>query len=102
MIGDTPKDSGNPLEHAFRQMVPSQEVPTDLKKEVFSTIDAVSLVADILDLFTLKFMQTESVLWENIQETEYWNEEQKLFEYYQGKFEEQDKPEAGEDKMPEG
>ncbi len=74
------------LQDFFRQMEPKEDAPTDLKKQVFSTVESVSVLADIIDLFTSKWMQSESELWNTILEHEYWNEEEKLFEYYQQKY----------------
>jgi hypothetical protein len=67
-------------------MEPKQDVPDDLRKQVFSTVESVSVLSDIIDLFTIKWIQTESELWNTILENEYWNEEEKLFEYYQQKY----------------
>ena len=47
------------LEASFRQMQPKEPAPEQLKREVFSTLDSIQLVADVLDVFTIKFMKTE-------------------------------------------
>ncbi len=47
------------LEASFRQMKPKESVPDDLKEEVFSTLETMQLFADVLDVFTTKFIQTE-------------------------------------------
>ncbi len=84
-MSDENKKPGS-LQDIFQQMEPKQDVPDDLKKQVFSTVESVSVLSDIIDLFTIKWMQTESELWNTILENEYWNEEEKLFEYYQQKY----------------
>jgi len=38
---------------------PKEELPPELKKEVFKTIDNIELVASMVDLFTVKFVNTE-------------------------------------------
>lgn len=48
------------LEEQFGQMRPTAAVPKQLKEEVFNTLDTLHLVADMIDLFTVKFAQTES------------------------------------------
>ncbi len=47
------------LEDTFEQLKPTVEVPSDIKKEVFSTLETLQFVADLSDLFTVKFVQTE-------------------------------------------
>lgn len=48
------------LEQKFSQMnIDNDEAPAELKKEVFNTLNSMILVGDILDLFTIKFAQTE-------------------------------------------
>lgn len=49
------------LEEQFKQLLPDETAPEDLKKEVFQTLDTLSLMGDIADLFTAKFGQTEAV-----------------------------------------
>jgi hypothetical protein len=84
-MSDENKKPGS-LQDIFQQMEPKQDVPDDLRKQVFSTVESVSVLSDIIDLFTIKWIQTESELWNTILENEYWNEEEKLFEYYQQKY----------------
>ena len=61
-----------------------------LKDAVFSTIDATALVADIVDLFTFKFIQAQAEVLDSLPNNEYGNEKQKLFKYLEKKFEEKD------------
>lgn len=35
------------------------DVPKDLKEEIFQTLDTVELMAGMMDLFTIKFAQSE-------------------------------------------
>ena len=84
-MSDENKKPGS-LQDIFQQMEPKQDVPDDMRKQVFSTVESVSVLSDIIDLFTIKWIQTESELWNTILENEYWNEEEKLFEYYQQKY----------------
>ena len=52
-----------------------------LKDAVFSTIDATALVADIVDLFTFKFIQAQAEVLDSLPNSEYGNEKHKLFKY---------------------
>jgi hypothetical protein len=57
-----------------------------LKDAVFSTIDATNLVADILDLFTVKFVQTQSELLDSLPGSDYGiQEEEKLLRFFEKK-----------------
>ncbi|MCB0686133.1 MAG: hypothetical protein KDC53_06400 [Saprospiraceae bacterium] len=38
---------------------PEGQVPDHLKTDIFNTIDIIELTADVLDLFVVKFSQTE-------------------------------------------
>lgn len=57
-----------------------------LKDAVFSTIDATGLVADILDLFTVKFIQAQSEVIDSLPGNEYGNEKEKLLRYFEQKY----------------
>ena len=46
------------LETLFQATEPEENAPVELEKEVFSTLESLQLVADIVDLFTVKFVQT--------------------------------------------
>ena len=48
------------LEEQFRQFRPQGEVPADMKKNVFDTLETLRLVSDVFELFTLKFTQAET------------------------------------------
>ena len=61
-----------------------------LKDAVFSTIDATALVADIVDLFTFKFIQAQAEVLDSLPSSEYGNEKHKLFKYLEKKFKEKD------------
>ena len=48
------------LEEKFRQMtLESDAAPTELKKEVFNTLNSMILMGDLVDLFTVKFANTK-------------------------------------------
>jgi hypothetical protein len=78
------------------------EVPDfKLKDAVFSTIDATSLVADIVDLFTVKFVQAQSEVVDAIPESEFgFNEKDRVFKHLEKKYKESKQPQAVED-VPE-
>lgn len=53
------KKTSKKLEDKFQQLGKGTKMPEDLKEEVFSTLDSITLFADIVDLFTTKFSMTE-------------------------------------------
>lgn len=81
------------LTNLFRQLgrqTEKVEVPDfKLKDAVFSTIDATSLVADIVDLFTVKFLQAQSDVVDAIPESEFgFNEKDRVFKLLEKKYRE--------------
>lgn len=48
------------LEDKFKQLLPQEDAPQELKKEVFGTIETLTLIGDIADLFTAKFSIAQS------------------------------------------
>lgn len=50
----------NPLGEALKKIAgKSENAPDSLQAEVFSTLEAIRLLADVANLFTVKFAQTE-------------------------------------------
>ncbi len=71
-----------------------------LKDAVFSTIDATSLVADIVDLFTVKFIQAQSDVIDALPESEFsLNEKERLFKVLEKKYRERQFNTEGEDEL---
>lgn len=56
------------LEEQFRKLLSKDDAPEEIKEEVFNTIDTLTFLGDIADLFTAKFGQTESELLDLLQE----------------------------------
>lgn len=52
------------LKDEFQRMKPKTAAPEALKKQVFDTLDTFQLMADMADLFTVKFTKTESQMME--------------------------------------
>ena len=107
MIFDNQSESDNMekqevnLANLFQQLGSQSEqedVPDfKLKDAVFSTIDATSLVADIVDLFTVKFIQSQSEVVDAVPESEFgFNEKEHLFKVLEKKFIESKQSEAVE------
>jgi hypothetical protein len=80
----------NQLEDLFQAMTAQHEqrealqMPDKLKDAVFSTLDATSLIADIVDLFTVKMIQCQSEVIDAVPDSTYGSaaaEKQKLFDY---------------------
>jgi hypothetical protein len=81
----------NKLANLFQQMGDRNEkleMPDlKLKDAVFSTVDATSLVADIVDLFTFKFLETQTVVIDKLPYAgDYGDDKEKLFKFFQKKF----------------
>ena len=58
-----------------------------LKDAVFSTIDATSLIADIVDLFTLQFVKAQAEVVDALPENDYgFNQKEKLLKYFEQKY----------------
>jgi hypothetical protein len=81
----------NELANLFQQMGDRSEkleMPDlKLKDAVFSTVDATSLVADIVDLFTFKFLETQTEVIDKLPYAgDYGDEKEKLFKFFQKKF----------------
>ncbi len=72
----------------LRSQSEKTEIPDfKLKDAVFSTIDATSLVADIVDLFTVKFIQAQSEVIDAVPESEYsLDEKERLFKVLEKKY----------------
>ena len=47
------------LEKQFQNLKGKGKLPEEVKKDVFNTLDTLNLIADITDLFTVKFTKTE-------------------------------------------
>ena len=58
-----------------------------LKDAVFSTIDATSVIADIVDLFTLQFVKTQAEMVDALPGKDYGiNQKDKLLKYFEQKY----------------
>ena len=57
-----------------------------LKNEVFTTIDATSLIADVLDLFTTKFLDAQAEIINAVPGSNYGNDKQNLLRYFEKKY----------------
>jgi predicted aldo/keto reductase-like oxidoreductase len=84
------------LSQLFRQLgnqqtaTPDLRPDTQLKNAVFSTIDATSVIADIVDLFTVKFIQSQAEVVDALPGNDYgMNEKEKLFKFLEKKFKEE-------------
>lgn len=50
------------LEKQFQEYLPKEDVPANLKEEVFQSLDRIRFAAEIMDLFTGKFTSSEMEL----------------------------------------
>ena len=58
-----------------------------LKDAVFSTVDATSLISDIVELFTFKFIETQAAVIDNLPGSgDYGREKNKLLKYFEKKY----------------
>lgn len=94
----------NKLANLFRQMGDRSElleVPDlKLKDAVFSTVDATSLIADIVDLFTFKFLETQTEVIDNLPNAgDYGDEKQKLLKFFEKKYTQKNSNPEGDDEF---
>ena len=74
-----------------------------LKDAVFSTIDATSIIADIVDLFTLQFVRAQAEVVDALPSSDYgFNEKEKLFNYLQKKYKEKGFDTLSDNEFTEG
>ena len=85
------------LSSLFKQLGQKREqvLPAEplLKKDVFNTIDTTALIADIIDLFTFKFLESHATMIDAFPENTYGGKEKQAdsaFKYYVSKI--KDKP----------
>ncbi len=50
----------------FEELLKQAEADPALKKEVFSTMERIQRFAEVLDLFTVKFLESEATLFGHI------------------------------------
>lgn len=50
----------NEIKDRFKALMERTETDAELKKEVFSTISALENIASVIDLFTVKFVSSET------------------------------------------
>ncbi len=50
------------MEEQFKSLQTEKAPPEDIKQEVFKTLDALLFMADVLDLFTVKYIATEAAI----------------------------------------
>jgi len=46
------------LEEKFGEFIDEENVPDDIKGEVFNSLNTLALIGDLTDLFTIKFAKT--------------------------------------------
>lgn len=46
------------LEEKFGEFIDEKDVPTEIKNEVFNSLNTLALIGDLTDLFTIKFAKT--------------------------------------------
>ena len=60
MKNDVDNEIKSNLERQFGRLFEDQPAPEHLKKRLFSRVDGLRLLTDLVDLFTTKFWQTKS------------------------------------------
>ncbi len=92
------------LSSLFKQLGQKREekLPYEprIKAAVFSTIDTTALVADIIDLFTFKFLDTHATMLDALPENTYGAKEKQAdsaFKYYVSKIKDKPIVESDED-----
>lgn len=54
------------LKNVFQMEDTSVDLPADMKKQVFDSLDWLNLIGDVADLFTVKFTKSEAILFDAI------------------------------------
>lgn len=92
------------LSQLFKQLGQKSEAiqPTEprLKQDVFNTIDTTALIADIIDLFTFKFLETHATMLDAFPENTYGGKNKQAdsaFKYYVNKIKDKPISESEED-----
>jgi hypothetical protein len=74
-----------------------------LKDAVFSTIDATSVIADIVDLFTLQFVRAQAEVVDALPNNDYgFDEKERVFNYLEKKMKEKRFDTPSNDEFTEG
>lgn len=60
------KNIKNQIEQQFKELMDRTETDPLLRREVFGTLAKIEGAATIIDLFTSKMVQTESIILENL------------------------------------
>lgn len=56
----------NKYEKKFQELVQMSETDPVLKEEVFSTLSKIKAAAEFIDLFTVKFLESEATFFHHI------------------------------------
>ena len=54
-IGNIEAEFDRILQAKFQELLPEVQIPENLQKEVFNTLDSIEFIAEVIDLFTIKF-----------------------------------------------
>ncbi|GEM_PF-1436007 len=92
------------LSSLFKQLGQKREeiqpAESRMKQDVFNTIDTTALVADIIDLFTFKFLETHATMLDSFPENTYGGKNKQAdsaFKYYVNKIKDKPTSESEED-----
>lgn len=62
MNKSNPKHVSDFLEEQFNELAKGTAAPSELQDEVFDTLDTLSLIGDVAELFTLNFTMSEAIV----------------------------------------
>jgi len=62
MNKSNPKHVSDFLEEQFKELAKGTAAPSELQDEVFNTLDTLTLVGDVAELFTINFSMSEAIV----------------------------------------
>lgn len=62
MNKSNPKHISDFLEEQFNELANGTAAPSELQEEVFNTLDTLSLIGDVAELFTVNFTMSEAIV----------------------------------------
>lgn len=62
MNKSNPNQVSDFLEAQFNELANGTAAPSELQEEVFNTLDTLSLLGDVTELFTLNFAMSEAIV----------------------------------------
>ncbi len=62
MNNNNPQHVSDFLEEQFKELAEGTAAPSELQDQVFNTLDTLSLIGDVAELFTINFSMSEAIV----------------------------------------